>query len=237
VIVLALDTTLAGGSCAVARDGRVRGERQGDAARTQAARLPADLMALLEDERVTLGEIDAFAVGIGPGSFTGLRVGIATMQALAFAGRKPLVGVSGLDALAALGARQVERSAVATDRPRRIVTWIDAWRGEVYAAAYEDGTAVEEPVVDTPAALLARAPRVLTLFIGDGAALHAGRILEVLGEDAQVGAPAAPPLAGTMAAMATAQLAAGHLPAPDAIRPLYVRRSDAELARDARPRP
>jgi tRNA threonylcarbamoyladenosine biosynthesis protein TsaB len=233
VIVLALDSTLAGGSCALAYDGRARAEQQGDETRTQAARLPGDLMALLERERLSLSDVDAFAVGIGPGSFTGLRVGIATMQALAFADRKPLVGVSGLDALSVLGARQIEAGTV-SDRRHRIVAWIDAWRGEVYAAVYEHGAPIEPAVVAAPDALLAGLPRGPALFIGDGAARHAGLIRREAGDEAAFASPAAPPLAGVMAEMATTVLLSGRRPSPDAIRPLYVRRSDAELARDAR---
>ena len=100
MLILALDTTTRTSSCAVARDGVVLREQAGDGSRPQAERLPGDLMALLEHERLALAEIDAFAVATGPGSFTGLRIGIATMQGLAFATGKPLIGVSGFDALA-----------------------------------------------------------------------------------------------------------------------------------------
>src|SRR4051812_19181091 len=104
MLVLSLDTTTREGSCALARDGRVLREQVSEAAQGQAARLPGDLKTLLEHEDVTLADIDVYAVSIGPGSFTGLRVGIATMQGLAFAAGKPLIGVSALDALAALAA-------------------------------------------------------------------------------------------------------------------------------------
>jgi tRNA threonylcarbamoyladenosine biosynthesis protein TsaB len=163
-----------------------------------------------------------FAVATGPGSFTGLRVGIATMQGLAFAEGKPLVGVSGFDALARIAG---------TDG--RVATWVDAWRGEVFAALYEDGRETQSPVVSRPEILLEPLRGRPTLFIGDGALAHGEAIRRTLGESARVAVPAAPPLAGTIALLAeqASQTGEHH---PHAIRPLYIRRTDAELARDGR---
>src|SRR5688572_2247124 len=222
MLVLALDTTLGGGSCALARGGVVIGELAGGAGRTQAARLPGDLMALLAREGVSLPEIDLFAVSTGPGSFTGLRVGIATMQGLAFAEEKPLVGISTFDALAAVGGAA------------RVATWVDAWRGEVFAALYENGREVEPPTVAAPGPILARLAGRPTTFVGDGAAIYRHEIRAALDGEAEMAEPAVPLLAGTIARLATAAARGGARPQPHAIRPLYVRRSDAERARDAR---
>src|SRR5438128_3217885 len=98
--VIALDTTTRTGSAALIADGRVIEERAGDSARTQAERLPGEVMALAASHHVALAEIDMFAVATGPGSFTGLRIGIATVQGLAAVQRRRIVGVSTLDALA-----------------------------------------------------------------------------------------------------------------------------------------
>jgi tRNA threonylcarbamoyl adenosine modification protein YeaZ len=146
MLVLALDTTTRTGSCALARDGRTVLEQTGDGTRSQAARLPADLMGLLSLAELPLADVDVFAVATGPGSFTGLRVGIATMQGLSFAMGKPLVGISALDALAVAGGNG------------RVLTWVDAWRGEVYSACYQGGIQVDEPIVAPPASQPASAP-------------------------------------------------------------------------------
>ena len=221
MLVLALDTTTSSGSCALARDGVVVSERVNDAPNAHAEHLPGDLMSLLDRANVALPEIDAFAVAIGPGSFTGLRIGIATMQGLAFAEGKPLIGVSGFDALARVGGSV-----------GRVATWVDAWRGEVFAALYEDGREIEAPVVSRPEVLLESLRGRSTLFLGDGARAHADLIQRMLGSECRLGDPVAPPLAGTMAILASeAPESDDH--SPHAIRPLYVRRTDAELTRDA----
>ena len=226
MIVLALDTTTPPGSCAVARDGQVVHELAGDARLSHAERLPLDLMRVLAEAQMTLAGVDGFAVATGPGSFTGLRVGIASMQGLAFAAAKPLFGISALEALARLGGPA-----------HRTATWVDAWREEVYGALYEDGRAIDGPVVGSVDELLTRYethPGAVTRFIGDGAAAHWERVRERWGDAAELAAPTVPLIAGTVALLATAAAARGERPAPDRIRPLYVRRPDAERARDAR---
>ena len=224
MLCLALDTTTPGGSCALTHDGIVLHEAVGDRTQPHDARLPRDLMRLLEDAGVALRDIDVYAVATGPGSFTGLRIGIATMQGLAFAAGKPLIGVSGFDALA----RKAGPAA-------SVATWVDAWRGEVFAARYEQQLEVEPPSVEPPAALLRRLTSRLTVFIGDGTTAYADVIVGTLGDRARLAQPGAPPLAGTIAQMALELAAARVLSGPDAVRPLYVHRPDSELARDARP--
>ena len=242
MFVLSLDTTTPKASCAVARDGVVINEEPIDTSRQLALQLPGVLRDILDLSAAALEEIDAFAVATGPGSFTGLRIGIATMQGLAFGQGKPLIGVSGLTALRAVASPAFLGS--------RIATWVDAWRGDVYAALFEDGREVGEPVVARPEALLeALAPRQGTsdtdndgaafandiTFIGDGAETYRELIVSRLGHAARIADPVAPPLAAVIAMLATIEYKNGHRPPPHAIRPLYVRRSDAEMARGRAP--
>lgn len=232
MLVLALDTTTSSGSCALARDGRIVCEQVNDAPNAHAEHLPADLMSLLERAGVSLADIDIFAVATGPGSFTGLRIGIATMQGLAFAEGKPLVGLSGFDALARIAHEGVLRRNPHA-KVGRVATWVDAWRGEVFAALYEDGQELEAPVVGRPEVLLEALRARPTLFIGDGAREHTDTIRRTIGDNARLAEPPDPPLAGTIAILAAeTPITADH--SPHAIRPLYIRRTDAELSRDAR---
>src|SRR2546425_11536063 len=103
--LLALDTTTRAGSAAMVEDDRVVDERGGDAARTHAERLPAEILALLDAHDRTLADVDLFAVASGPGSFTGLRIGIATIQGLAFVGGARIVRVPALQGPRPLGRR------------------------------------------------------------------------------------------------------------------------------------
>src|ERR1700675_4177840 len=97
--VLALDTTTRAGSAALVDDDCIVEERSGDASRTHAQRLPGELVALLDANGLAWADVDLFAVGSGPGSFTGLRIGIATVQGLAFVRGRRIVGVPALEAL------------------------------------------------------------------------------------------------------------------------------------------
>lgn len=219
---LALDTTTRRGSVALARDGRVVEESASDPAVSAAPRLPGDLMALLARHGLATRDLDVLAVAVGPGSFTGLRVGIATMQGLAFATGRPLVGVSGLDALAD------QRPPEAT----RVAAWVDAWRGEVFAATYLSGVASAAPTVDTPASVLEGLPASDDVwFMGDGVVAYRHVITAARGAAARFPDEPAPLLAGAVATLAAAVVAGGSRPSPDGIVPLYVRRPDAELAR------
>jgi tRNA threonylcarbamoyladenosine biosynthesis protein TsaB len=228
MLILALDTSSAGGSAALVRDGAVVIERAGDASRTHGERLPLELIAMLGDAGLTLAEVGAFAVVTGPGSFTGLRVGIATIQGLALAKQAPATPVSTFEALAfhARGGRH------------RIATWIDAHRGEVFASLYEpDGrTIVEPPSSLAPEATLDAWASSLDgdasiAFAGDGAIRYAEVIRARLGERAMMPARV-PSLAAGAGLIAAAD--PSRAVAPHALFALYVRRSDVELARDRR---
>jgi tRNA threonylcarbamoyladenosine biosynthesis protein TsaB len=239
MLVLALDTTTRTGSVAVARDGRVLDRLVGDAGRPYAERVPADLLRSLDRAGVRLSDVDVFAVAIGPGSFTGLRIGIAAIQGCAFASGRPVVGVSALEALALAAS-----AALSLGPHGRIGVWMDAQRQEVFSALYEirgsgpDGSleTVEGPAVDEPASTAARWHQLLggawCPVVGDGA-IRYGHVLA-----AEAGLPVSvvepPAIAPTIALVAERRALAGESTQPHAIRPLYVRRPDAELARDRR---
>ncbi len=236
MLILALDTTTRAGSLALARDGRLLEIAEGDPGLTHAARLPGSILDALARHHLALADIDLYGVAVGPGSFTGLRIGIATIQGLAFAHARPVAGVSALDALAAAGGPGMPAAAGA---PALRAAWMDAQRGEVYGRLFRadggDWQPLTEPVVGRPAAVLdawaSQIAQIEVEFVGDGAVVYRAQLEERMGELAGV-ADVVPPLAPTIAVMAAREAAAGHAGHPEAIRPLYVRRPDAELARE-----
>jgi tRNA threonylcarbamoyladenosine biosynthesis protein TsaB len=236
MLVLALDTTTRQGSAALVRDAVLLGTYAGDAAITHGERLPGDLVLVLDAHGLRVADVDLFAVASGPGSFTGLRIGIATMQGLALANSKPLVGISALDAINDV-ARSVFRvlpSALSAGaKEGHVAVWMDAQRGQVFSAKYRDDVAVEAARVDKPSAILAdwvREHACPNVFAGDGALAYR-ELIRAADPGARIVEPV-PPLAPSVAALAEARVRQHGAPAPDAIRPIYVRRSDAELARD-----
>lgn len=230
--VLALDTGTRAGSAALVRDGSVLAAIEGDPTRTHGERLPADLLRLLASERTNLADVDLLAVSSGPGSFTSVRVGVATIQALALVHGCAVVPVSTLDAVA----RELAAATAGTDL---LASWMDGQRGEVFAALYTRATHGER-ILLPPAA--GRADDVLdgwadqlegrtVAFGGDGIAATRDRL------DARFGARAVlaerlPPLAPTLARLAAERAGRGETVTPHAIQPVYVRRPDAEIARD-----
>ncbi len=133
---LVLDTS---GSCAVLalaeNDGLLRAARVWEGRRTLSRRLMGELDGLLTGEKLTLDDLSAFVVGLGPGSFTGVRVGVTTAKTLAQVTGKPLVGVGTLDAYAAgWGEASISAAVLLPSR-----------RGEAYVAVYQNGELTDGP--------------------------------------------------------------------------------------------
>ena len=133
MLILALDTTSRAGSVALARDAGVLDQQRGDPSRTHGERLPGDIRDLLERHGLTVADVDLYAVAAGPGSFTGLRVGIATIQGLALAHGRPVVPVS---ALVALAHGALISSGGPVQDAELIAACMDAQRLEVFSALY-----------------------------------------------------------------------------------------------------
>jgi tRNA threonylcarbamoyladenosine biosynthesis protein TsaB len=176
-----------------------------------------ELLALVRQALEAVGadypDVRRIGVGVGPGTFTGLRIGVATARALAQATGAEVAAVSTLEALAA---------AAATDRA--VLAVLDARRGEAYAAAFHDGERLLGPVAIAPDGLgaLADPRRAPWLAVGDGAV----RFRDRLEQAAEVPADASP-LHGA-SALAVCRLAREARPVDrDALLPEYVRQPDA----------
>lgn len=224
MITLALDTATPTPSLAVARDAVVVAARQVEAA-SAGRRVAEEIHGLLESAELRVRDVDRIVVGVGPGGFTGLRIGMATALALGQALAVDVVGVSSLETLA-LGMLDTAADA------RPVMPVIDARRREVFTAVYAptaDGglrelVAPSAAGVDDVDALLDRLD-VVPLVAGDGVE----RIAEVIGDRAEV-MPAGPAHAIDVRHAIGWSTAGGARP----VTPMYLRLPDAEVNRRRR---
>jgi tRNA threonylcarbamoyladenosine biosynthesis protein TsaB len=206
----------------VARDGRVLGEDVHRESRSHTASLPALVERVLGAAHLAIDDVEGVAVSIGPGSFTGLRIGLALGKGIAFAGGLPLVGVPTLAALA----------EIAEARPGEMVcAALDARKHEVYAALFEATAGAPRRLTADlalrPEALAERlvAPCVL---VGDAGEVYG----DVLGARATLRPFATHhPRGGVIARLGFECLAAGQGANAGPLEPVYVRPPDAELPR------
>ena len=227
--MLAIDTATARVGVAIGRDGRVLGEVGIAGGRRHAEELAPAIEYLLGQAGVSLDALAFVAVGIGPGLYTGLRVGVTTARTLAQVLDIPVVGIPSLD-LVAYPWRATQR---------RVVALIDARRKEVFAGRYwpvpggvqRDG----EYTVEAPAAIAAEllATGTETFLVGDGVLEYADAFAG-LDHVELAGPAAAAPSVSALVELATARFQREEFCRADQVVPLYLRRSDAEIAWDAR---
>jgi tRNA threonylcarbamoyladenosine biosynthesis protein TsaB len=224
--VLALDTSHANGSVALVVTGEtpwsceVVASASARVSNAHGESLLPLVETTLKNARVAMSEVDLVAVGVGPGSFTGTRVGVATAKGLALGARKPLRGVEGFDALAADA-----RAPVGAE----VAVAIDARKGEVYLAVCRvdaaDVVRLVDPIHAAPAEAWSRMGRALPSHVaGDGVSL----VPELAARaPARVGIES--PRAAAIAALAGVRQRVAPVDEIDVLEPLYVRPPDVTL--------
>lgn len=225
VIILGLDTAGQSGSVALADETQILVSFSLCQALTFASHLLRIVDVVCAQAGCHVDDLGGLAVGLGPGGFTSLRVGLATAQGLAMATGKPLVGCSAFEALVAW----------AEGWNGAICPVLEARRGEVYAAFYQrQGTAMYETtpgMVTTPEALCTLVTE-RTLFVGSGVRTYGALFTATLGAQA-VCLESAPEggLAASVARVGHGRLGAATPIAWPALKPLYIRAADARLPR------
>jgi len=219
-----LDTASGVFSMAIADGSRILAEDGGVAGPSSAARLAPAINGLFARAGLTPAEMDCFAVTVGPGAFTGLRVGISLVKGLAYATAKPVIPLSSL----ALLAMNADHGGLP------VCPMFDARKGEVYAALYRFTPAIElslaESAVDPAAFLRQLEGRVL--FLGDGSVRYRPLIEEIMGERAKFADPELNnPRAATGVNLATQIWNTGGAVSSKELLPRYLRLSEAELSR------
>ena len=236
-VIIAIETATRAGSVAIARGESILASRPGDASSSHSQDLIENIDAVLREAGVELSTIDLLAAAIGPGSFTGLRIGLATVKSLAVSLDRRCVGVSTLAAVShAAGAGE------------HIVALLPAGRGEVFAQMFavrdNEVKPLDEPAHIRPNALVAKYSSYPQLtWAGEGAHAQVELIRgEALakGIELQAGvrepdtngwmlAPLNSELAGAVAKLAAREWRKGNVITPEELRANYVRASDAEI--------
>lgn len=229
MLILGIDTATDQVGVALGSDSGLRGEIRLGGGRRHAEQLTPSIEGLLGSSGVSIGELAAVAVGVGPGLFTGLRVGVTTAKVLAQALSVPVVPIASLD-LVAYPLRFTDRTVVAL---------LDARRGQVYHARYRpvpgglqrvSDYAVDDPD-DVVAELMATGGELL--LAGDGALAYREELRRV---DRTEIAPStfAWPSPATLVELACERYRLEEFVRAAEVEPLYLRKSDAEIAWDTR---
>lgn len=226
MILLSIDTSGPACSAALLADDRLLGEIVINSALTHSETIMPAVDDLLSRENLTCADVDLFAVAAGPGSFTGVRIGVCAAKGMAHATGKPCARVNSLDALAA-GLPFV---------PGVVCPILDARREQVYCAAYRwTGAALPEKILPDTALpltelLTALPENEIITFTGDGVAVHEARIRSLLGERARFAPPHARVLRASSAAYWARLDSSCHMEAR-LLTPIYLRAPQAERER------
>ena len=226
-MILGIESATSRVGCAIGDADGVRAARESAQPRRHAESLVPQIAEIVEESGVPIADIEVIAVDVGPGLYTGLRVGITTAITMAYALNTAMVPVTSLE-LVARGAGRAADKRAAHKSWERIDAVIDARRGELFHAAFTPAFDwISEPDVVDPQTLAEtlRSTAAETLLVGDGIEAHA----EVF---AQAGFNtercSAYPRAETIVELAAAAVATGKVVNADSIRPLYLRGPDAQ---------
>jgi tRNA threonylcarbamoyladenosine biosynthesis protein TsaB len=236
MLILAIDTSTRTGSAALLRDSEVLAEVSGHEETPHSTRLFRDVELLQERAKFRLDQIDVYAVAAGPGSFTGLRVGLAAVKAWAEVHKKPIAAISGLEAIAA---ESLVGETPSDPKAEFIAPFLDARRGQLYAAIYRrisEGSKLL--ALDSDESILSldeflelvkgRSPQLVKLTSPTPDVLPATFIGEVLPGTNIVKVSAA--LASAIGRLGFERAKRGDLVDSISLDANYVRRSDAEAA-------
>ncbi len=228
MIILAADTSTSVNTVAVCDGGRPLAETVVDCGRKHSERLIETADWVLGQAELTLDDVDGLAISNGPGSFTGLRVGVAAWKGLALGKGLPLVAVPTLDAMTRLG----------VFCEGLVCPLLDARMGEVFGAVcrFQAGTRTklsEDRVCPVESLIEGLAGRVF--FLGDGATLYRARIAAKLPDAVFAAGPYSLPRAAAVAAEAAALLQQGVRADAALVAPAYLRKSQAEEQRRRAP--
>ncbi|MCK9420639.1 MAG: tRNA (adenosine(37)-N6)-threonylcarbamoyltransferase complex dimerization subunit type 1 TsaB [Nitrospirae bacterium] len=222
--ILGIETSTTTGSVAVISEDGVVAQYSLNIEVTHSERLMSTVDRVLKDTGLTMADMDGYAVAIGPGSFTGLRIGLAAVKGLALVSGKPIAAVPTLKALA--------WNLPYASYP--VCPMLDARKNEVYAATYWfEGTTLVHGMAEAVLSLSLLSERISgkTIFTGEASHLFRKEIVSMFGERALFAPRAAIlPSAAIVAEIGLDMIRSGKQADPDNLTPMYIRRPEAEVA-------
>jgi len=232
VNILAVDTSTSQAAIAIAVGQRIAAESTFNTDRTLSARLIPEIGHLLDLAGLAISDIDLYAAATGPGSFTGVRGGVATIQGLALAGGKPCAGFSSLTLLA----MNFQLAA------HPVCPLLDARKDEVYAALFDCSSPIPTPLIKECVLpperffeLLRKATVAPIIFCGEGAVRYHDLINEQMGQQAIIAPfPHNTSHASNAVFLALHALQNSELLEPSRLLPTYLRASEAEINRNSK---
>ena len=212
--VLGIESSGTRGGIALLESGQVRGTRLFEKGMVHGREIAPSIRSLLDEARWSPDAIDLIACDLGPGSYTGLRVGLAAAKGLALALARPIIGVASLDAMA----------DAARDQARVLCPAIDAKWEQIYGAVYEDGRRTTDYLAEKPDAFAARVPKGAFVF-GDALDAYGGLFRDVTRGPRELWDPRPE----RVAALGQRAYEEGTRHDAATLAPLYLRPTEAEL--------
>lgn len=228
MIILSIETSTSFGGICILSDETLLASVQIDSKITHSQRLMPAIQDTLEKINLTVKDITAIAISQGPGSFTGIRIGMSVAKALAYSTHKPIIAVPTLDALAAI---------LLCNKNMLICPILDARRDEIYSALYKYTKESLFPVRKSeylvlPIEELLKRIKTKCMFVGNGAIKYKNEIMNIIGENAFFPGPSANvPSAIIIAELAMLRAKDKNFDNIFALEPIYVRKSDAEISK------
>lgn len=224
MLVLSVDSSYSTATCALIKDDKILAEINLNDKKQHSVILMRLIDSILKEYEIDINDIDAFTISRGPGSFTGLRIGMATLKGLAFASKKPLISVSTLDALAY---NSISFQGI-------ICPIMDALRDNIYTCLYKNENNNLTPLIKEQCLNINELVTILKeqtlpiIFVGDGVAKHKEFLQENIPNSFFAPNHSNFPKASSVGELGIKKINDGIIENIDSINPIYLRKSQAE---------
>ena len=224
MLVLSVDSSYSTATCALIKDDKILAEINLNDKKQHSVILMCLIDSILKEYEIDINDIDAFIISRGPGSFTGLRIGMATLKGLAFASKKPLISVSTLDALAY---NSISFQGI-------ICPIMDALRDNIYTCLYKNENNNLTPLIKEQCLNINELVTILKeqtlpiIFVGDGVAKHKEFLQENIPNSFFAPNHSNFPKASSVGELGIKKINDGVIENINSINPIYLRKSQAE---------